>query len=248
MEFRFIHFYPDLMSLYGSYGNIAVLRRYLERLGNTVAVETVAPGEAAEISGGDFLFMGAGTERAARAAMEDFARFGPAVRAAAEAGTAMLFAGTAMELLGERITEAGGSAYQGIGLAGFSTVHGTVREVGDVYGHTDLFPELIVGFMNKCGTITGVETPLLTDGVAGFGNAESCEPEGFHWKNVFASELTGPLLVKNPKLLEAVAAAIYARRGETLPADRAADTWAEQGYAVTERELRRRFAPHGQHG
>lgn len=242
MELRFIHFYPDLMNLYGSYANVAVLRRYLERLGNTVTVETLGPGESADLSGADFLYMGAGTERAARAAMEDFARFGPAVRAAAEDGAAMLFAGTAMELLGETVTEADGSAYPGIGLASFATVHGTVREVGDVYGHTDLFPELIVGFMNKCGIITGVETPLLTDAVAGFGNAESCEPEGFHWKNVFASELTGPILVKNPKLLETVAAAVYARRGVPFPEEHPADTWAEKGYAVTEQELRRRFA------
>lgn len=242
MELRFIHFYPDLMSLYGSYGNITVLRRYLERLGNTVAVETVRPGEAAEISGGDFLFMGAGTERAARAAMEDFARFGPAVRAAAEDGAAMLFAGTAMELLGEKITEADGSAYQGIGLAGFSTVHGEKRLAEDVYGRTDLFPEAVVGFVNKCGAVAGVETPLLTKVEYGIGNEGPGTPEGFHWKNVFASELTGPLLVKNPRLLEAVAAAVYARRGEALPADRAADTWAEQGYAVTEQELRQRFA------
>ena len=241
MELRFIHFYPDLMSLYGSYGNVAVLKRYLERLGNAVAVETVQPGETTDLSGADFLYMGAGTERAARAAMEDFAQYGPAVRDAGLAGTTMLFAGTAMELLGETVTEADGTVYPGIGLASFATVHGTVREVGDVYGHTDLFPELIVGFMNKCGTITGVETPLLTDGVAGFGNEESCEPEGFHWRNVFASELTGPILVKNPRLLEAVAAAIYAHRGAELPEDAAADEWAQRGYAVTVEELRRRF-------
>ena len=27
MELKIIHFYPDLMSLYGSYANVAVLRR-----------------------------------------------------------------------------------------------------------------------------------------------------------------------------------------------------------------------------
>ena len=30
MELKIIHFYPDLMSLYGSYANVAVLKRYLE--------------------------------------------------------------------------------------------------------------------------------------------------------------------------------------------------------------------------
>lgn len=242
MELRFIHLYPDLMSLYGSYANIAVLRRYLERLGNTVAVEAVRPGEAADLRGADFLFMGAGTERAARYAAEDLARFGGAVRAAAEDGAAMLFAGTAMELLGERVTEADGTSCPGIGLAGFSAVHGEKRLVEDVYGHTDLFPEAVVGFMNKCGIITGVETPLLSSVAFGIGNEGPGTPEGFHWKNVFASQLTGPLLVKNPKMLEAVAAAIYARRGEAFPEEHPADEWAERGYAVTEQELRRRIA------
>lgn len=242
MELRFIHFYPDLMSLYGSYGNLAVLRRYLERLGNTVTVEPVRPGEAADLSGADFLFMGAGTERAARAAMADFARFGQAVKDAAEDGAAMLFAGTAMELLGTSVTEADGTSYRGISLAQFFTVHGEKRMAEDVYGHTAIFPEAVVGFMNKCGTITGVEMPLLTSVTAGFGNEAELGPEGFHWKNVFASELTGPILVKNPKLLEAVAAAIYARRGEAMPEEHPADPWAERGYAVTEEELRRRFA------
>ena len=241
MDFRFIHFYPDLMSLYGSYGNAAVLKRYLERLGNTVTVETVGLGAPADLTGGDFLFMGAGTERAARAAMEDFSRFGAGVRAAAEAGAVMLFAGTAMELLGTSVTEADGTSYGGIGLAGFATVHSERRMVEDVYGHTDLFPEAVVGFMNKCGTVSGVETPLLASVEFGIGNEGEKTPEGFHWKNVFASELTGPILVKNPRLLESLASALYARRGETLPEERAADSWAVRGYAVTEEQLRRRF-------
>lgn len=241
MELRLIHFYPDLMSLYGSYGSAAVLRRYLEQLGNTVTAEAVRPGEAADISGADFLFMGAGTERQARAAAEDFARFGQEVRAAAADGTAMLFAGTAMDLLGEKVTEADGSAWAGIGLAGFSTAHGRDRIVEDVYGHTDLYPQAVVGFINKCGIVTGVETPLLTSVEFGFGNDRARGPEGFHWNNVFASQLTGPLLVKNPGMLEAVAAAVYARRDAELPEERPADSWAQRGYAVTEEQLRRRY-------
>ena len=242
MEVRFLHFYPDLMNLYGSYANVSALRRYLERLGHTVSVEAVRPGETSRLSGADFLFMGAGTERAARAAMEDFARFGAEVRAAAEDGTAILFAGTAMELLGERITEADGVSYGGIGLGGFSTAHSTRRVTGDVYGYTDLYPEAVVGFVNKCGITTGVDTPLLARLSMGFGNEKDCGPEGFHRKNVFASELTGPLLVKNPKMLAAVAAAMYARRGMAPPEDPPKDPWAEQGYAVTAEQLRRRSA------
>ena len=41
MELKIIHFYPDLMSLYGSYANVSVLRRYLEALGCAVTVQEV---------------------------------------------------------------------------------------------------------------------------------------------------------------------------------------------------------------
>ena len=237
MELKIIHFYPDLMSLYGSYANVSVLRRYLEGLGNSVTVETVVPGQEADLSQADFIFMGAGTERSQTAALADFVRFGGAVKAAAESGVTMLFAGTAMELLGKSITDADGRIYDGIGLAGFASVQGRKRFVEDVCGKTDLYPDAVVGFMNKCTIVKAVETPLLTAVSLGYGNEGTGGAEGFHWKNVFASQLTGPILVKNPRLLEAVAAAIYQHRGETLPEDRPVDRWAEDGYAITAEQL-----------
>ena len=218
MELKIIHFYPDLMSLYGSYANVAVLKRQLEAMGNTVTVETLQPGGDCDISSADFLFMGAGTERAQKAALADFVRYESAVKAAAEDGVSMLFAGTSMELLGRSITDDSGKEYAGIGLAGFTTVQGKKRFVEDVYGTTDLYPEAVVGFVNKCSTISGVETPLLTAVQLGYGNEGFKTPEGFRYRNVIGSHLTGPILVKNPRLLEAVIAAIYSHRGETLPA------------------------------
>ena len=240
MDIRIFHFYPDLMSLYGSYANVAVLKRYLEALGCAVSVERVLPGQTTDLTGTDFLFMGAGTERSQKAALVDFLRYGEAVKTAAESGVTMLFAGTAMELLGKSITDDTGKVYDGIGLAGFTAVQGKKRFVEDVYGHTDLYPEAVVGFMNKCSVIQGVETPLLTDLALGFGNSGGKTPEGFHWKNVFASELTGPILVKNPRLLDKVAEAIYGHRGEALPEARPVDRWAEDGYAITAEQLKLR--------
>ncbi|MBP3508334.1 type 1 glutamine amidotransferase [Oscillibacter sp.] len=240
MDIKILHFYPDLMSLYGSYANVSVLKRRLEQMGSTVKVTPVLPGQEADLSGADFLYMGAGTEHAQKAALADFARYGQTVKDLAESGVTMLFAGTAMELLGKTITDADGKVYDGIGLAGFTAVQGNKRFVEDVYGHTDLYPEAVVGFMNKCSTISGVETPLLTELSLGFGNDGEKAPEGFHRNNVFASQLTGPLLVKNPRMLDAVVDAIYHHRDEPLPAERPTDHWAEDGYLITAEQLKLR--------
>lgn len=242
MELKLIHFYPDLMSLYGSYANVAVLKRQLQQMGNFVTVETVVPGiENVSLSDADFIFMGAGTERAQKAALADFVRYESAVKAAAEAGTVMLFAGTSMELLGKTITDDAGKEYQGIGLAGFTTVQGKKRFVEDVYGATDLYPEPVVGFINKCSTISGIDTPLLATVQLGYGNEGLKTPEGFHYKNVIGSHLTGPILVKNPRLLDAVVAAIYSKRGESLPAERPVNQWTEDGYTITAEQLKQRI-------
>lgn len=240
MELNFVHFYPDLMSLYGSYANVAILKRYLELLGNTVTVESVAPGGAADIANADFLYMGAGTERSQKAALADFVRYSDAVKTAAETGTVQLYVGNAMELLGKSITDAQGTVYVGIGLAEFTSVQSERRIVGDVYGETALFPEAVVGFMNKCAVISGVETPLLTSLKMGFGNDAEGGAEGFCRNAVFASELTGPILAKNPRLLEKIAAAIYARRGEAMPAELPVIPYLEEGYAISAEQLRAR--------
>ena len=173
-------------------------------------------------------------------ALEDFARFGEDVKALAADGCPMLFAGTAMELLGASVTDAAGTTRAGIGLAAFTAVQGKQRFVEDVYGHTDLFAEPVVGFMNKCAKISGVATPLLTGLDMGFGNEAERGPEGFHRDNVFASELTGPILIKNPKLLEAVTAAILRRGVRRSRRPGPWHPWTEQGYAITAEQLRLR--------
>ena len=152
----------------------------------------------------------------------------------------MLFAGTAMELLGNSITDAEGTVYEGIGLGGFTSVQGKRRLVGDVYGHTDLYPEAVVGFMNKCSLLSGVETPLLTGCNLGFGNEVEGGPEGVRFQNVLGSALTGPILVKNPRLLDAVIAAIYGKRGAPLPPELLRHPYEEDGYAITAAQLKLR--------
>jgi CobQ-like glutamine amidotransferase family enzyme len=240
MDLKILYFYPRLMSLYGSYANVALLRRHLEDLGNTVAVEVVDFGQDADLSSADFLFMGAGTERSQKAVLTDFMRFAPALKTAAESGTTMLFAGTAMELLGKTITDADGQSYDGIGLADFVSVQGKKRFVGDVYGKTALYKPAVVGYMNKCAVISGVAAPLLTGMTMGFGNEREGGPEGIHLNRVFGSELTGPLLVKNPLMLSAVISAIYEKRVQILPLEIPAYPCEEKGYAVTAQQLKLR--------
>ena len=63
--------------------------------------------------------------------------------------------------------------------------------------------------------------------------------EGLRFQNVLGSHLTGPLLAKNPRLLEWVIAAIYEKRGVSLP-PLPRDEYAQAGYAITAAALKER--------
>ena len=137
------------------------------------------------------------------------------------------------------ITDDAGKVYEGLGLADFTAAQNKKRFVEDVYGHTDLYEDAVVGFVNRCSVITGVETPLLASMDMGHGNEGPCGPEGYHKGSVFASQLTGPILVKNPALLKIMVQAIYRHRGETCP-EIPVDQYMAEGWAITAEQLKAR--------
>ena len=118
MELTIAHLYPDAMSLYGEYANITVLRRKLEALGVEAAVREITFEDAADLSGADFIYMGAGTERRQKAVLNAAASLGARLKAAVEDGAVLLFTGNAMETLGASVTDAAGKDWPGYGLAG----------------------------------------------------------------------------------------------------------------------------------
>lgn len=240
MELRWIHLFPDLMSLYGSYANLSVLTRLMTQLGHAVSVTPVLPGQPLP-EDGDLIFMGAGTERAADAALKALRPWSEALKRRFEEGTPLFFAGTALDLLGREIREPDGSVRPGLGLAEFTVQREPRRTVGDVLGLSPLSAEPVVGYMNKCSRVLGVRTPLLTSCALGFGNEEEGGAEGWQEKNSLGSHLTGPLLVKNPALLRHMAEGILTRRGAALPDAWPRDPHAQAGYQVTVRELTARL-------
>ena len=60
-EIKILHLFPKLLSLYGEYGNIAILRRTLEENGCSVAVDGYENGEFT-VGDYDLIYVGAGTE------------------------------------------------------------------------------------------------------------------------------------------------------------------------------------------
>ncbi len=236
MELTILHLYPDCMSLYGEYANVAVLRRHLEAAGVSVAVETALFEDTPDFEHADFIYMGAGTERTQKAALSALLPHKEALKAAIDRGAAVLFTGSAMETLGISIVDAAGKTWPCLGLADFATVETDRRDPCDVVAHTPLWESAVVGFMNKC-SVTEDAPPLFDRLSLGFGNEEDKGPEGYVNGNVFATHLTGPILVKNPDFTDFLIRRLFEAKGWELPEQLPVLPYEREAYAVTLKEL-----------
>ena len=237
MELNILHLYPDCMSLYGEYANVSVLKRHLEALGVTVSVKKNPLDYSPNFSVADVIYMGCGTERTQKAAMMTLKDRGEDLKEAIDRGAVVLFTGNAMDILGKSVTDAHGQEWPGMGLAEFTTVETDRRDPEDVIAHSTLWESPVVGFMNKCSRTAGVTAPLFDSLKLGQGNEGEKSAEGYVNGNLFATHITGPVLVKNPDFVDLLIRRIFEAKGWELPEQLPVLPYEREAYAVTLKEL-----------
>lgn len=232
---KILHLFHDMMNLYGEYANLLVLERCLGAMGQSVEIHTLSMGEKRDISGYDLYFMGAGTERKQKLALEELRFYAEPLKKAFEAKKVFLFTGNSFELMGKSLTDAKGKVYPCLGLFDFETVESDRRIVGDCLGSCALIEEPVVGFMNKCSKTTGVKIPLFSLKM-GFGNDADRSGEGVCDENFFGTHLTGPILMKNPAMLREILSRLTGSTVEGLNLPH-----LQQAYETTSRALQNRL-------
>lgn len=237
MKITLLHLYPEAMSLYGEYANLTLLSRYLTWRGAEVEVRAVGCDDTPDFAGADLIYMGAGTERTQKAALSWLFPCKEALKKAVDGGAMVFFTGNAMELLGESVTDQKGTRFECLGFGSFTTVETDKRVPHDIIAQTPLFSQPVVGFMNKCSYTAGVTSPLFDRLTLGEGNEGMGGGEGYVSGNLFATHLTGPVLVKNPAFTRLMVARIFAHNGWLLPDSLPALPYEQEAYQMTLREL-----------
>ena len=231
---KLLHLYHDIMNLYGEYANVLALRDILRKGGVDVEVEKKSFGEKVNFADYDFVYVGSGTERNQKLVLEDFRRLEQDFRDYVGSGKPALWTGNSFEILGSAITDASGKSYDGIGMFGFQTTEqNKSRNTSDAIFEADFLDRPLVGFVNKCSEIRGIERSLFRVKM-GRGNTKDGTGEGIRQNNLFCTHLTGPVLMKNPDFLVYVAKLMTGKALEPNPL-------AENGYAITLRELSARL-------
>ena len=226
---RILHLYPNLMNLYGDYGNVTLLCRHLKDQGIPVIVDKREVEDSINLMQYDFIYMGSGTEAKQLIALKDLIRYQQYLSLYVESGKPALFTGNAMELLGSSI-----DGNKALSLLDFSTETTEKRYTGDVIVRNPDIGE-VVGFINKSTLIHGGESCRLFDYEFKGGSLVDNSYEGYRYKNLFGTHIIGPVLVKNPEFMKEIVRmlCIEAYKDISYP-------YEEEAYKTTLQELKKR--------
>ena len=218
---RLVHLYPDLMSVYGDWGNVLTLVRRAQWRGIAIEVSQLTVGDTLDPREADLIFFGGGQDREQEVVSPDFLRQkGAAVCEAVAGGAALLSVCGGYQLLGQSYTTVDGQELPGAGLFEVRSVPGPKRHIGNVLIETNLDGQrrTLVGFENHSGrTYLGPGVQPLGRALVGAGNNGEDHTEGAVYEGAIGSYLHGSLLPKNPWLADRLLArALSHRRGEAV--------------------------------
>lgn len=195
---KILHLYPHLMNLYGDYANVTVLKKHLEDQGLKVSITEKEIGDKFKLQNYDFIYMGSGTESNLIVALKDIKKHKKELETCIDKKKTILFTGNAMELLGKQIDDE-----EALDIFDFETKHTSKRYTGDIIAKSDEFG-FVVGFINKSTVIKRNEEEKLFDYIFIDNNLKDSPFEGYRRKNLFATHIIGPVLVKNPDFMETI--------------------------------------------
>jgi CobQ-like glutamine amidotransferase family enzyme len=239
------HLYPDYLNIYADRGNIAVFERRAAWRGIELEVEEIGPEDEVRAGAYDLLYIGGGQDREQALIAPDLAAKGESVKAAVEAGAALLAVCGGYQLLGQFYRDRSGAELPGVGLFPLHTVAGERRMIGDVLLECELEPGVrrtLAGFENHAGrTYLDDGAEPLGRVAAGFGNDGESGFEGCRVGKALGTYLHGPLLPRNPWLADwLLAQALAHRLGEPPQLEELPDSLEAEAHAVSTARARER--------
>ncbi len=200
--------YPDFLDLYGEYSAVKLLEKRLETGPQQVRVSTLTFGRYAELENADMIYVGAGTEDRMLSALEDLRGYAKQIREFLDRGGILEVSGSSVAIFCRSIADRRtGNRYEGLGVFDAEAEITPKRRYGELicsYGDG----KKVIGAVNssidfKRNSGQKELFTVLWDSSKRFarGSGEGMSIGG----NVYASEITGPLIVRNPHLMDEIA-------------------------------------------
>lgn len=203
-----LHLYYDLLNLYGENANTRCIERSLKLNKIKVNVDYKSVGDKIDFKKYDLIYIGSGSEEDLLLALNDIKFRYDGIKDFIDSNKYLILTGNAMDLFGEYIET--NEKIEALGLFKYHTKFisestfenaSTDRIVGEVRATTKLIDKEIIGFQNRCDLNINIKTPLFKTDIK-FSNDLKNDNEGFTYKNIYATHIIGPILVRNPYLTD----------------------------------------------
>ena len=206
-EIKILYLYPDMLELYGDYGNIQVLKYRMEKRGIKAQIDSYSIGDVApNFQKYDIVFAGGGADNEQGILSDDLIKYKDDIKIAEQKGVFFLLICGAYQLFGKYYKGVEGNVIPGLEIFDYYTEAIEDRKkrcIGNIVIETNLDgqPVKVIGFENHGGQTFEVKKSF---GKVLFGNGNKFgdTEEGFFKKNVIATYLHGPLLAKNPVITD----------------------------------------------
>lgn len=203
MKLKIAHLYPDLLNIYGDYGNILTISKRSQWRNIDVEIIPVGLEDDIDPEKYDFYFMGGGQDQQQIAVANRLKQVSKQIHEAVDSGAVILAICGGYQLLGHYYQPFNADKLEGISVLDAYTVAGHNRFIGNVTIKLDdslnLTPETLVGFENHSGlTYLGKDIKPIGKIIVGNGNNGEDFTEGAVYKHVYGTYLHGSLLPKNP--------------------------------------------------
>jgi len=206
-ELKILYLYPDILELYGDFGNIQVLRYRLEQRGFNSIIESYSLGDnPPDFKNYDLIFIGGGADQKQDTFSTDLIKYKDSIIEAIDNGVFFLLIGGAYQLFGKYYKDIDGNIIYGLEIFDYfteATNDKTKKCIGNIVIEATLnnIKTKIIGFENHIGQTLRINNPF-GNVLLGNGNKFNDTQEGYFAKNVIATYLHGPLLSKNPELTD----------------------------------------------
>lgn len=207
-EIKILYLYPDMLELYGDYGNIQVLKYRIESRGYVVIIDKYSIGDVApNFNEYDIVFAGGGADNEQSILAEDLIKYKDNIKEAIQNGVFFLLICGAYQLFGKYYKNVEGNLIPGLEIFDYYTEANSDRKkrcIGNIVIEANLnnnFKTKVIGFENHGGQTFDISRAF---GKVLFGNGNKFDDteEGYFQDNVIATYLHGPLLSKNPELCD----------------------------------------------
>ena len=204
---KILYLYPDMLELYGDYGNIQVLKYRIESRGYQAIIDRYSIGDdAPNFNDYDIVFAGGGADNEQSILAEDLVKYKENIQEAVQNGVFFLLICGAYQLFGKYYKGVDGNIIPGLEVFDYYTVANPDRKkrcIGNIVIDANLnnLKTKVIGFENHGGQTFDISNSF---GKVLFGNGNKFgdSEEGFFKNNVIATYLHGPLLSKNPELCD----------------------------------------------